>query len=245
MAIRWNKLAQRSAIGAVSSLALWIGTSNAKDDEGSVLVKKPAVAAAEQGPVLPPPSKPANDIFTPQTPPPQKSQPPLPPQTQQQPPAPQLQPAGPRESQVKRPFMRPAVPREPAQGKLTAEQLPPPAGQVVVPPNGNDMSMRVEKLEYDVRPTPPIVYDTDHDARKMYRATGEIRLVMVTQNPADGCYYEIPLCIPGCCVGDPIVKGGRGIFGRGVTEYCWPCGFRAIVKFRQILGDVRVDYEGD
>jgi hypothetical protein len=30
---------------------------------------------------------------------------------------------------------------------------------------------------------------------------------------------------------------GRGIFGRGVTEYCWPCGFRAIVKFRQVLGE--------
>jgi hypothetical protein len=242
MAIRWNKVAQLSAIGAVSSLVLWIGTTNAKDDEASILVKKPA-AGAEQGPVLPPPSKPANDIFAPQPPtPPQKSQPPLPPQTRQQPQAPQLQPAQPRESQVKRPFMRPAVPREPAQGKLTAEQLPPPNGQA---PTIIEQPPRVGDASIEIKPTPPIKYDTDGDARDMYRATGEIRLVMVTQNPADGCYYEIPLCIPGCCEGAPVVKGGRGIFGRGVTEYCWPCGFRAIVKFRQILGDVRVDYEGD
>jgi hypothetical protein len=80
----------------------------------------------------------------------------------------------------------------------------------------------------------------------MYRHTGQIELVMVTQNPADGCYYEIPLCIPSCCVGEPTMSAGHGIFGRGVVEYCWPsCGFRAIVKFRHVLGDVRVDYEGD
>ena len=74
----------------------------------------------------------------------------------------------------------------------------------------------------------------------------QIELVMVTKNlAADGCYYEIPLCVPGCCVGEPTVSGGRGIFGRGIVEYCWSCGFRAEVKFRHILGDVKVEYEGD
>ena len=68
---------------------------------------------------------------------------------------------------------------------------------------------------------------------------------MLTKDPADGCMYEIPMCIPACCVGDPSVSGGRGIFGRGVVEYCWPCGFRAIVKFRHVLGNVKVEYEGD
>jgi hypothetical protein len=96
-----------------------------------------------------------------------------------------------------------------------------------------------------IHPALPIKYDTDSDARRMYRHNGEVELIMVTQNPADGCFYEIPLCIPACCTGEPIMSGGRGIFGRGVVEYCWPCGFRAIVKFRHILGDVRVDYEGD
>jgi hypothetical protein len=78
----------------------------------------------------------------------------------------------------------------------------------------------------------------------MYACFGSVDLIMVTCNPADGCYYEIPLCVPSCCTGAPSVVHRRGLFGRGVVEYCWPCGFEAIVKFRNI-GDVRVDYEGD
>jgi hypothetical protein len=67
---------------------------------------------------------------------------------------------------------------------------------------------------------------------------------MVTENPADHCLYEIPLCIPACVTGEPSVSSHCGLFGRGVVEYCWPCGFEVIVKFRNI-GDIRVDYEGD
>ena len=78
----------------------------------------------------------------------------------------------------------------------------------------------------------------------MYRS-GEVNVVMLTKNPADGCAYEIPMCIPACCVGDPSVSGGRGLLGRGVVEYRWPCGFRAIVKFRHLRGDIEVEYEGD
>jgi hypothetical protein len=78
----------------------------------------------------------------------------------------------------------------------------------------------------------------------MYRS-GEVRLVMLTKDPADGCSYEIPMCIPACCEGEPRVSGGRGILGRGVVEFCWSCGFRAKVKFRHVLGDVKVKYEGD
>ena len=55
---RWNRIACLSAVGACCSLAVWIGSTNAKDEESSLLVKKPD-AAATQGPVLPPPAKPA------------------------------------------------------------------------------------------------------------------------------------------------------------------------------------------
>jgi hypothetical protein len=136
------------------------------------------------------------------------------------------------ENGVRGPFLRPAPPRDPAHAELggQVEAIPAPAGSSVGPA---------------VRPAPPIRYDTDGDARRMYRRNGEVELIMVTKNPADGCLYEIPLCIPACCTGQPTVAGGQGIFGRGVVEYCWPCGFRAIVKFRHVLGDVRVDYEGD
>jgi hypothetical protein len=95
----------------------------------------------------------------------------------------------------------------------------------------------------EVRRPPHIVYDTDGDARRMYRS-GSVEMIMVTQNPADHCVYEIPLCIPACVTGTPAVSSYCGLFGRGVVRYCWPCGFEAIVKFRNI-GDVRVDYEGD
>lgn len=206
----YNRIVRLVAIGASCSLAAWISTANAKDDETSVLVKKPA-AATEQGPELPPPAKPTKAV-TPQ---------------QQQLPA---------KSGAKQPFMRPAPPREPAQSKLTAQSEPMPA------PAGPQSSTKPTS-EPNVHPAPPIKYDTHHDVRRMYRS-GQVELVMVTQDPADGCCYEIPLCIPACCTGDPTIKSGHGLLGRGVVEYCWSCGFRAKVKFRHVLGDVKVDYEG-
>jgi hypothetical protein len=170
-------------------------------------IDAPALSAPANQPTLPPPARPVQE-------------------------AEEKKPAT---TGVRRPFMRPAVPKsaEGTPAELTVGTEPIPVPESASPP-------------IEVRPTPPIKYDTDSDARRMYRHTGEINLIMVTQNPADGCYYEIPLCIPGCCVGEPTIDSGHGIFGRGVVEYCWPsCGFRAIVKFRHVLGDVRVDYEGD
>jgi hypothetical protein len=251
----WNKLALLSALGAVVSLAVWFGTATATE-ETSVLVKKPA-QAADSGPVLPPPSNP-NELRAPDELPAPNSassadpfapptngstnngavkssakQPlPVPPQTQS------AQPA------AKQSFMRPARPLDPAKGKLVAEPTPAVLGatnnaQVQPLPAPPSVEEGIE-----VRPTPPIEYDTDKDARRMYRS-GKIELVMVTKDPTSGCAYEIPICIPACCVGDPLVSAKTGIFGRGVVEYRWACGFRAIVKFRHVLGDVKVEYEGD
>src|SRR6185295_117823 len=112
-------------------------------------------------------------------------------------------------STAKRPFMRPAQPREPAHGQLSAQAVPMPApeAQPLAAPPIRDPN---------VHPAPPIVYDTDHDARKMYRS-GQVQLVMVTQDPSDGCCYEIPMCIPACCVGEPKISGGKSLLGRGVV----------------------------
>ena len=79
----------------------------------------------------------------------------------------------------------------------------------------------------------------------MYRSSGSINLVMLTKDPTSDCAYEIPLTIPGCCVGEPSMAAKHGLLGRGIVEYRWPNGFRAIIKFRHVLGDIRVDYEGD
>jgi hypothetical protein len=96
--------------------------------------------------------------------------------------------------------------------------------------------------EAAVHPTPPIRYHAGPRARRMLARHQQIELVMVVKNPADCCLYEIPLCVPACCEGEPAVREGRGLFGRGIVEYCWPCGFTAKVKFRPVLCDVKVDY---
>src|SRR5689334_10739110 len=118
-----------------------------------------------------------------------------------------------------RPFMRPAEPREPARGKVTNSSEPMPA------PAQPERHV-VEKPAIDsgpvVHPAPPIDYDTHRSARRMYRS-GQMDLVVVAQDPADGCCYEIPLCIPSCCNDAPKISSGRGIFGRGIVEYCWSC----------------------
>jgi hypothetical protein len=90
---------------------------------------------------------------------------------------------------------------------------------------------------------PPIRYHTSRSARRMLRREAAFELLMVARNPADGCLYEIPLCLPECCVGEPTVQERRGLGGRGVVEYCWECGFTATLKFRHRLGDVKVEYD--
>lgn len=158
-----------------------------------------------------------------------QSEPTLPPPEKPAPPAETAQPPAP---EAKRPFLRPAEPK--------SEQLSPPAT-----PSAPEAMPAPPAPAIEVRPAPPIIYDTDRGARRMYAKSGQVELMMVTKNPADGCYYEIPLCVPGCCVGEePRIDCRRGIFGRGVVEYCWPCGFRAEVKFRHLLNDVKVEYDG-
>jgi hypothetical protein len=201
-------------------LAGWISLANAKE-ESSVLVQN-KLAPATSAPKLIPPAN-AENIQ------------PLPPPSN-----PAAQPALKPSTAVapKQPFIRPAEPRRRVQAttalSVVEESMPAPEPGLIV-----------DTPEFEVRPAPQIEYDTDGDARDMYRESGEVEIVMVTQNPADGCYYEIPLCIPGCCVGEPRVSGGRGLLGRGVVEYRWECGFRAEVKFRHFRGDVKVEYEGD
>ena len=134
-----------------------------------------------------------------------------------------LRPTGPELSETS----TPDSPTPTAQSPIVEETMPAP-----------------ESAEVVIQPTPRISTDTDPAARRMYRSFGQVDLVMVVKNPADGCLYEIPLCIPACCTGEPTVVERRGIFGRGVVDYCWECGFTASVRFRHILGDVKVEYDG-
>jgi hypothetical protein len=92
-----------------------------------------------------------------------------------------------------------------------------------------------------VHPVARIDYDVTHRARRLFGGSPMVKLTMVTQNPADGCFYEIPLCLPACCTGEPKVTSYCGLMGRGVVVYCYECGLEIEIKFR-LRGDVEVEY---
>jgi hypothetical protein len=259
MATRTKQFAIATMLSVVASFVILLTATRA---EQSVLVNKPATTSSEPatGPMLPPPQNPNDDATV------HSRAVQLPPQSERLP-APEALPTPPQRAVVpsqtnqrtsapatKQSFMRPAEPRLPARGKLVGEEpgaLPMPAdasptATPMLPPPGDEVAPPSSPLPsgIQVKPTPRIDYDTHHDARKMLRG-GQINIAMLTQDPADGCYYQIPLTIPACCVGEPSVSGGRGLLGRGIVAYEWPCGFKAKIKFRHILGDVKVDYEAD
>ena len=130
---------------------------------------------------------------------------------------------------------------------LVAQPVPPAAEQPVLsPPRQNAVAEPLPApaaTQEMVQPAPPIKYRVSRSARRLYRGQATVELVMVARNPADCCLYEIPLCLPACCLGEPRVEERRGIAGRGVVEYCWECGFTATVKFRKRIGDVKVEYD--
>jgi hypothetical protein len=93
-------------------------------------------------------------------------------------------------------------------------------------------------------PIPCIKYRTHLSARLMLCSTNQIQVTMSVDNPADckGCKIEVPMCVPCCCTGEPTVTSDCGLLGRGIVEYCGPCGFKAKVVFRPTLRDVIVHY---
>jgi hypothetical protein len=136
------------------------------------------------------------------------------------------------EQPAEQPELIPAVPTTPVpatkpflvpEGDVPQEELASPQSAVTVHP--------VARIDYDVT----------HRARKLFGGSPFVQLSMVTQNPADGCLYEIPMCLPACCTGEPKVTSYCGLFGRGVVKYCYECGLEVEVKFR-LRGDVEVEY---
>ncbi|MGD9635663.1 MAG: hypothetical protein AB7G28_18290 [Pirellulales bacterium] len=116
---------------------------------------------------------------------------------------------------------------------VPAESAPPvsvPAEELAVPQDG-----------VVVHPVAEINYDVTRRARRAFAGAKFVELSMVTQNPADGCFYEIPLCVPECCLGEPQVESYCGLLGRGVVKYCYECGLEVEVIFR-LRGDVKVEY---
>ena len=68
-----------------------------------------------------------------------------------------------------------------------------------------------------------------------------IQTVLAVQNPCSCCPVTVPVCIPGCCVGEPKVCTDRGLFGRHIVWYEWCCGFSVKITFKR-SGDMAVTY---
>ena len=85
-----------------------------------------------------------------------------------------------------------------------------------------------------------------HRSAKRFSAChrGTIDTSLVVDNPADcaSCCYEVAICVPACCAGEPRHWSRVGLFGRGIVEYRWRCGWTVRVIFRA-RGDVVVHYE--
>jgi hypothetical protein len=140
---------------------------------------------------------------------------------------------------AEQPELVPAMPTTPQ--PTTPQSLPATwpqqdAQEEMAPPEG-----AVPESAVTVHPVARIDYDVTHRARRLFGGSPFVQLSMVTQNPADGCLYEIPMCLPACCTGEPKVTSYCGLFGRGVVKYCYECGLEVEVKFR-LRGDVEVEY---
>jgi hypothetical protein len=58
-----------------------------------------------------------------------------------------------------------------------------------------------------------------------------LKLVLEVCHPCTGCKYEVPVCVPACCVGEPCVRFERTLIGYGKTVFEWQCGHRVVVRY--------------
>lgn len=70
-----------------------------------------------------------------------------------------------------------------------------------------------------------------------------IKTILVVKDPCNCCEVEIPVCLPGCCTGEPKLCSHPGILGRNIVEYEWCCGFRVKIVFDR-CGDITVHTYG-
>jgi hypothetical protein len=64
-------------------------------------------------------------------------------------------------------------------------------------------------------------------------------ITLKVKDPCTGCEVDVPICLPACCKGEPVVCCGKGLFCRDTVDYEWCCGFRVKVVFRR-CGDLLV-----
>jgi hypothetical protein len=70
-----------------------------------------------------------------------------------------------------------------------------------------------------------------------------VKTCLTVMDPCTCCPVSIPVCLPGCCCGEPCVSKRNGLFARGIVTYDWACGVSVTVRFQR-AGDVQVTYRG-
>ena len=68
-------------------------------------------------------------------------------------------------------------------------------------------------------------------------------IVLKVKDPCTCCEVEVPVCMPACCEGEPVVCSGKGFLCRDIVEYEWCCGFSVRVAFKK-CGDLVVTTRG-
>jgi len=88
--------------------------------------------------------------------------------------------------------------------------------------------------------TPCITYKHHCTLRKTCCAcTTSHTVILTVEDPCTCCVYEIPVCLPDCCDGEPREFGRLNALGRGAIVYHWCCGYKVKLIFDR-CGDVTV-----
>jgi len=68
-----------------------------------------------------------------------------------------------------------------------------------------------------------------------------IQTVLCVQVPCSCCPpQEVCVCIPGCCTEAPTVCWKKGLFGRQIATYTWPCCGHEVKVIATRRGDLKV-----
>ena len=115
-----------------------------------------------------------------------------------------------------------------------AEELPPPAMSAPADSDG--------VIESGCYHNPPIIYRQSLRANKFYGWDPPVNAVLVVEHPGGcNCAVEVPVCLPACVEGEPVVCSRCTLSGRGVVTFQWSSGFHVKVVFRKV-GDIVVTY---
>lgn len=72
---------------------------------------------------------------------------------------------------------------------------------------------------------PNIVY-RNHGPQRL-KQCGTVTVHLSVNDPCKGCVYDVPVCLPECCIEAPrVVVEKAGAHGRSVGVYVWCCGYK-------------------